>query len=129
MKPWWYWATYLMPVQRFMFEPLNVEWQKTSDARYGGAKIYQTKSTDIYTRHNEFVRKVVPQERLLEHESSQGWEPLCRFLGREVPEGPYPHLNDTQELKTSFMFVMRIGLAFWFGLAAVCAGTYWMVWT
>ena len=24
----------------------------------------------------------------------EGWGSLCRHLGKEVPEGPYPHLND-----------------------------------
>ena len=24
-----------------------------------------------------------------------GWEPICRFLGRPVPERPFPHLNAT----------------------------------
>lgn len=24
-----------------------------------------------------------------------GWEPLCEFLGKEVPDEPFPHLNAT----------------------------------
>lgn len=24
-----------------------------------------------------------------------GWEPLCRFLGKEVPDEPFPHANAT----------------------------------
>lgn len=26
--------------------------------------------------------------------SQDGWEPLCRFLGENVPEEPYPRVND-----------------------------------
>lgn len=25
----------------------------------------------------------------------QGWEPLCAFLGKEVPQDPYPFVNDS----------------------------------
>ncbi|BCL13248.1 sulfotransferase family protein [Micromonospora sagamiensis] len=47
-----------------------------------------------YERHNEAVRREVPADRLLEYRAGQGWEPLCRFLGVEVPDSPYPHLNE-----------------------------------
>lgn len=32
--------------------------------------------------------------RTLEYEVADGWEPLCKFLGKEVPKDvPFPHLN------------------------------------
>ncbi|MGH2865233.1 MAG: sulfotransferase, partial [Solirubrobacteraceae bacterium] len=27
---------------------------------------------------------------------TDGWEPLCEFLGVEVPDGPLPHANDRE---------------------------------
>ena len=45
-------------------------------------------------RHNQKVKQLVPAERLLVWEVSEGWEPLCAFLGVEVPDGPLPHAND-----------------------------------
>lgn len=50
---------------------------------------------DVFLRHNESVRQAVPAERLLEYEVKQGWEPLCEFLGVDVPAEPFPHLNDS----------------------------------
>ncbi len=44
--------------------------------------------------HNEEVKRVVPAERLLVWEVTDGWEPLCQFLGVAVPDGPLPHAND-----------------------------------
>ncbi len=38
----------------------------------------------------------MPADRLLEFEVSQGWKPLCDFLGRPVPDEPFPRLNDAQ---------------------------------
>ncbi|KAL8891333.1 MAG: hypothetical protein Q9215_001656, partial [Flavoplaca cf. flavocitrina] len=40
--------------------------------------------------HYAHVREVVPKERLLEYRVQEGWEPLCRFLGTEVPEEEFP---------------------------------------
>lgn len=39
----------------------------------------------------------MPEERLLEYEIKEGWEPLCRFLGKEVPGEDFPRVNDTGE--------------------------------
>src|ERR1700683_1459736 len=44
--------------------------------------------------HTEQVKRVVPAERLLVWEVGEGWEPLCEFLGVDVPAEPLPHAND-----------------------------------
>ena len=55
---------------------------------------------EVFNRHNEQVRRDVPADRLLVYEVSQGWRPLCAFLGVSVPEGkPFPHLNDAAEFR------------------------------
>jgi hypothetical protein len=46
--------------------------------------------------HNERVKSVVPPERLLVWEVTEGWEPLCEFLGVDVPAEPLPHANDRE---------------------------------
>lgn len=43
---------------------------------------------------NDYVRRTVPPERLLEFDVRQGWGPLCEFLGEPVPGGAFPHIND-----------------------------------
>ena len=40
--------------------------------------------------HERDVQEAFSAERLLVYEVSQGWEPLCRFLGVNVPEVPFP---------------------------------------
>jgi sulfotransferase family protein len=47
-------------------------------------------------RHNEEVQRVVPAERLLVWQVTDGWEPLCEFLGVPVPAEPLPHENDRE---------------------------------
>ena len=38
----------------------------------------------------------MPPERLLVWKVTEGWEPLCEFLGVEVPAEPLPHENDRE---------------------------------
>ena len=54
---------------------------------------------ETFRRHNEEVRRQVPPERLLVYDVRGGWGPLCDFLGVEAPDGPFPHLNDTREMR------------------------------
>jgi len=50
-------------------------------------------------RWNDEARASVPAERLLEWRPQDGWEPLCEFVGRDVPSEPLPNVNDTQAFK------------------------------
>lgn len=40
------------------------------------------------------VRRVTPKERVLESRLGEGWEPLCAFLERAIPEVPFPRIDD-----------------------------------
>jgi len=39
------------------------------------------------------IRGLVPPERLLEWNIADGWEPLCKFLGKPAPNIEFPHAN------------------------------------
>lgn len=52
-----------------------------------------------FERHNAAVIAEVDPERLLVYEVGSGWEPLCEFLGVDVPDEPYPHTNTTEQFK------------------------------
>jgi hypothetical protein len=47
----------------------------------------------VYETHNRKVVETIAAERLLVYDVAAGWEPLCRFLGRPMPQSPFPHLN------------------------------------
>jgi hypothetical protein len=47
-----------------------------------------------YREHNEHVREIAPKEKLLEYQVGQGWEPLCAFLGKDVPDVEFPRADD-----------------------------------
>jgi hypothetical protein len=53
-----------------------------------------------FTRHNAMVQAEVPAGRLLVYEVTQGWAPLCDFLGVPVPlDEPFPRVNDTASFR------------------------------
>ena len=59
--------------------------------KYGRAK---------YREHNERLKAIAPSNRLLEYQVQQGWEPLCAFLGKGIPEVPFPRADDWAEYKS-----------------------------
>jgi hypothetical protein len=115
----------MLPSTRFLVLHAAPRWEKLNKERYN-AQVYRTASTDIYGRHNDWVRSVVPKERLLEFEPGQGWEPLCDFLGKPVPATPYPHTHETKEIRKWFLVGAGIGFLLWIVIgvmfAAVCYG-------
>jgi hypothetical protein len=52
----------------------------------------------IYQAHNARVREVIPPERLLVYQVTDGWGPLCEFLGAPVPDTPLPKVNTREEM-------------------------------
>ncbi|MEO3813181.1 sulfotransferase family protein [Sphaerisporangium sp. B11E5] len=64
------------------------------DGFFGGRFADRGHALAVYEAHNAAVLREVPPERLLVVEPGAGWEPLCEFLGVEVPDEPYPRLND-----------------------------------
>jgi len=64
---------------------------------FGGSTEDPKLAIGVLRMHDEEVERTIPAERLLVHEVSQGWEPLCRFLGADVPDEPFPRVNTTEE--------------------------------
>jgi hypothetical protein len=52
---------------------------------------------DRFNKFNEEVMAYVPKEKLLIMNIQEGWEPLCKFLGKPVPAEAFPRVNDTEE--------------------------------
>ena len=80
-------ARRLIRASRFVSE---LVWEGDFDGRFGD----RGHAIETFERHNEEVKRRVPPGRLLVYEVKQGWGPLCGFLGVEVPDKPFPHLND-----------------------------------
>lgn len=51
----------------------------------------------IYRQHRQQILATVPRPQLLVLNLAQGWDPLCKFLGRAVPSVPFPNINTKEE--------------------------------
>ena len=85
----------------------EIIWQGT----FGGRFEDKDHAIEVFNRHNEAVQRRVPKERLLVYEVKQGWGPLCEFLGVEVPDKPFPHLNDTADMRRLILMVRTLSVA------------------
>lgn len=58
----------------------------------------------VYEELNEMVRKLAVdgKREFLEFRLGDDWGPLCRFLGKDVPEVGFPHVNDSDSFRRSF---------------------------
>ncbi len=68
-------------------------------ANFAGDLHDRARCIDVFTRHNEAVRAALPPARLLVFDIAEGWDRLCRFLGTEVPDTPFPASNSTDEFR------------------------------
>jgi hypothetical protein len=59
-------------------------------------------SIAAYRANNAKVRATIPVDRLLVFTPTDGWEPLCRFLGVSAPDTPFPRTNARDEFWAHF---------------------------
>lgn len=77
--------------------PLREFFEKTVWRHFGDRVHDRAFMVDLFQRHNAEVERAIPQERLLVYNVTQGWEPLCTFLGVPVPDTPFPRANSRIE--------------------------------
>ncbi|GAC1406494.1 MAG: sulfotransferase family protein [Ktedonobacteraceae bacterium] len=78
-------------IRRIMRILSDVVWEGTFAGKFEDAHYAKM----VFTQHIEEVKQRVPPEKLLVYDVKEGWEPLCTFLGVEVPHNkPFPHLNE-----------------------------------
>lgn len=73
-------------------------WDTTFEDRFAEKDF----ALEVFNRHNEEVKQVVPADQLLVYEIQQGWAPICEFLGVETPDTEFPHLNDAETFRQMF---------------------------
>ncbi|KAI4864860.1 hypothetical protein F4820DRAFT_448612 [Hypoxylon rubiginosum] len=91
---------------------------------------------ETYDRFFREIRATVPPERLLEYKMGSGWEPLCGFLGKDVPDAPFPFSNDQKahsegveaKQRKLYLAMSRNAVLGVMGLAAVGASWWGFFW-
>ncbi|MFG2577454.1 sulfotransferase family protein [Streptomyces sp. NPDC048481] len=69
------------------------------DGLFGGRFSDKDHAVEVYHRHNEEVVRVMGADNVLVYDVREGWEPLCAFLGVDVPREEFPRTNDTASMR------------------------------
>lgn len=69
---------------------------------FGGDLSDRKEVIRVFREHNQEVIDSIPSDRLLVYEATQGWGPLCEFLGVPVPDSNYPRTNTTTQFQERF---------------------------
>ncbi|RDW70978.1 hypothetical protein BP6252_07541 [Coleophoma cylindrospora] len=100
---WKFWLSGRLIRTDRLWYALNMECVKMTKTKYGVDNIWSEKAYDVYHKmvHEEAAKR---GKEVLEFQPKEGWEPLCKFLGKPVPSEPFPRLNE----KAAFAMVKRI---------------------
>jgi hypothetical protein len=120
----------LLPTMRYWYA-FNVALKKgrMGDLYYSSG--HKHPHAGQYQEHMEYMTRAVPPERLKFYDVKDGWEPLCKILGCEVPDVPFPRVNDAKATDAIVMTQIRRGIMAWVGvglsvgLLAFLAGRRW----
>lgn len=120
-------------LDRFYIHPIGKVQLSTMAGWMGvrSKKDAEGKARDKYREHYALVRRVAANN-LLEFQPSDGWGPLCEFLGKPIPDTPFPHLNEQAWFDEKTSLILKMGmtkLLYKVGLALVpvlVAGAAWV---
>jgi Sulfotransferase domain len=91
----------------------------------------KAKAIAAYDAWADEVRAAVPADKLLVFKATEGWEPLCAFLGVPKPDTPFPNVNDRAEFKKNIAGIAMGAYLILAGIAALAAvvigGAYWLL--
>ncbi|KAF7181850.1 hypothetical protein CNMCM7691_001147 [Aspergillus felis] len=74
----------------------------------------------VYSRHVAWLEENVPADRLVFFDVREGWEPLCKALGKDVPTDiPFPHINDSEQITRTARYHIQQALLRWAGIFAI----------
>lgn len=72
---------------------------RTLDTMFDGRLDDRAYATQVFKQHIADVQATVPTDNLLVYQVTEGWEPLCTFLGVDVPDEPFPRDNRRENFR------------------------------
>jgi len=89
------WGAFRKLVYLILTQLTSGNWQDRTALRQG------------FLDHNARVRSLAPKDRFLDFEPGQGWGPLCQFLDKPEPAGPFPKTNEGNTTANILQMVYR----------------------
>ncbi|KAF2091017.1 hypothetical protein K490DRAFT_16374, partial [Saccharata proteae CBS 121410] len=128
---WWVrWVLWPVPVLRHFSRYNDVllggRW---GDIYCDGEKEGEPYGRHVWDRHIEWLKEVVPEEKLFFFDVRDGWGPLCGVLGIEVPDGiVFPRENDGKKVEEFVGRMVWRGVWRWVGILGLVGGMAWGIW-
>ena len=91
------------PMGYFIDLQEQIVWQGLFNGRF----LDRTYAIQRFHDFTEEVKQHVPAEKLLIFQVKEGWEPLCDFLDVPVPDIPFPHVNDRENIIRQFTLLRQ----------------------
>ncbi|PYH44722.1 sulfotransferase family protein [Aspergillus saccharolyticus JOP 1030-1] len=111
------------PINTYIFVPLVITLNTIFRSRFrlvpetffkAGECFYgpdiRNDARETYRNHVAKIQALVPKDRLLLYHVTEGWEPLCKFLGQPVPEVPMPRSNTKADMLARHEACMQLNL-------------------
>ena len=75
---------------------------------FGGRYHDRDHAISVYQKNNADVQATFDSDRLLTYHIGDGWDPLCCFLDKPVPDEPFPRSNSTAEFGEMMSSLMNL---------------------
>ena len=103
------------PIRMFIAMQVNLIWVDLFKNKFSDRESAKL----VYYEHIRSVKKTIPANKLLIYHVKEGWGPLCEFLNVDVPEIPFPKVNDTAEMLRNFAIIKMLPYVFILSIVAI----------
>ena len=103
------------PIRMFIAMQVNLIWVDLFKNKFSDRESAKL----VYYEHIRSVKKTIPADKLLIYHVKEGWGPLCEFLNVDVPEIPFPKVNDTAEMLRNFAIIKMLPYVFILSIVAI----------
>lgn len=83
-------------------QPKNLGTELVVKAAFSGRIDDLEHGIRVFNQHTQDVINAIEPDRLLVFDVRQGWEPLCQFLDKPVPDTAFPRVNSRDEFEDIF---------------------------
>ena len=83
-------------------QPRNLGVELVVNAAFGGEIDDAEHAIRMFNQHTKEVVTTIDSDRLLTYNVREGWEPLCEFLDKPVPDATFPRVNSRDEFEEIF---------------------------
>ncbi len=90
----------ILKVARASTDPASLGVKLIGEGVFGGRLDDRDHVIAMYEKNTAEVQAAFGPERLLTYTIGDGWEPLCHFLGKPIPDTPFPRTNSTEDFTT-----------------------------